>query len=285
VKKMGSWGSRTATVLALVLLVLVSSGPSLVHGQDPQGPRTSEGHEWKGIAEGNNTTVVVPLWVYGVVVAAMTGGIVVIVLSALYFRRRRNEVVQRFLEVTGEWEDAPLGSQGMGLGTILLVSLLVSTLVTLRIQVEVEWSMRDAVVLFVVVLVSITSLYLLVLRSAMATAHSHTTKKYDRPVDELVEGVLTALDRKGIRYECLKPSEYRDRGRDEQIRKYVSADGSEDPERRYFDLQLEDQMIVVYRRSHGSQSRSFINIVYDEERDLFLVEALKREIDWALREV
>ena len=93
-----------------------------------------------------------------------------------------------------------------------------------------------------------------------------------------------AFARKVMAYRRLTPKEYKEKGANENIRKFGGDSGSGEPTAYLYDLTHDDQVLIVNQWDFREQHRVSIRIFYNEERDELFVDGLKKEIDWWLRE-
>jgi hypothetical protein len=252
---MGKWGTLAVTSLVLLIYVLMSRGmlsdqldigeeQSLASGQDiDQGERweedppvrkdetgTFEGHEWRRIAEGNNTTVEIPWWVYAIMVVVLAGGAVGIVASSLWYRRKRREAKEKSLRVSEEWEGQTKGSRRL-----------------------------EGLFMFGVI--------------------GRTWKKTDRPFDEVIAGINGALESREIPYRRLTPGEYSEKGSNERIRRIEGRGSPTEGNAFNYDLEHDDQVIIVREWERDSKKRVNVIIFYRKGRDDDMLVGLKKRID------
>jgi hypothetical protein len=301
---MGKWGTLAVTSLVLLIYVLMSRGmlsdqldigeeQSLASGQDiDQGERweedppvrkdetgTFEGHEWRRIAEGNNTTVEIPWWVYAIMVVVLAGGAVGIVASSLWYRRKRREAKEKSLRVSEEWEGQTKGSRRLEGLFMFGVPLLVSFALTLRIAVEVEWEFSYVILLFTTILVLATAPFLYLFTLRVPRDIGRTWKKTDRPFDEVIAGINGALESREIPYRRLTPGEYSEKGSNERIRRIEGRGSPTEGNAFNYDLEHDDQVIIVREWERDSKKRVNVIIFYRKGRDDDMLVGLKKRID------
>ena len=110
-------------------------------------------------------------------------------------------------------------------------------------------------------------------------------KKMDKPFDEVVEVVERALIRKGIPFRRLTSNEYKEKGANEKLCRIERLSGTRSYNVLFYDLDRDDQIIIVGEWGREEETRVNILICYDGERDEVLMNDVKKEIDWELRKL
>ena len=99
------------------------------------------------------------------------------------------------------------------------------------------------------------------------------------PFEAVVGGIERAIGSMGITSRRHEKGEYKEKGTSEKIRKNQRSHGSNKPNRYLYDLECEDQVIIVSEWTYQMKNWVDIVIIYDEERDGPLVDGLKKQID------